>query len=146
MSLNCGHKRAIVEWYWQGNTEAFGEKPVPVRLYHHNSRGLTRVRTLASAVTDGWLTAWAMAQPFGSNHKQVMPFSSFPTRSSNRNYITSTSCSDADLVTNLSEANQTADALCKTLSTQSTLMLQVVYHCNPLSLSVKYVFHKPHCA
>jgi hypothetical protein len=34
---------ALVKWYWQGETEVLGEKPVPQHLVHHKShkvRGL----------------------------------------------------------------------------------------------------------
>jgi hypothetical protein len=57
--------RATVEWYWQGKTEELGEKPVqeplcPPQIPH----GLTRARTLASAVRGRRLTTWAMAGSF----------------------------------------------------------------------------------
>jgi hypothetical protein len=56
--------RATVEWYWQGKTEEVGEKPVPVPLCPSQiPHGLTRGRTLASAVRGRRLTTWAMAWP-----------------------------------------------------------------------------------
>jgi hypothetical protein len=43
---------AMVEWYWQGNTEVLGGKPVPVSLCTPQiSHGLTWYRAQASAVT-----------------------------------------------------------------------------------------------
>jgi hypothetical protein len=56
--------RTTVEWYWQGETEELGEKSVPVPLCPPQTpHGLTRARTLASAVRDRRLTTWAMVRP-----------------------------------------------------------------------------------
>jgi hypothetical protein len=58
---------ALVEWNWQGKTEVFGEKPVPVPLcLTQIPHGLSRDRTQASSVTGRKLTAWAMARPIKS--------------------------------------------------------------------------------
>jgi hypothetical protein len=55
---------AQVEWNWQGKTEIFERKPVPVPLCPPQiPHGLTRNRTRASAVRGRRLTAWAMARP-----------------------------------------------------------------------------------
>jgi hypothetical protein len=49
--------------YWQGKTEELVEKPVPVPLCPTQiPYGLTRSRTLASAVRGRRLTTWAMAR------------------------------------------------------------------------------------
>jgi hypothetical protein len=57
---------APVEWNWHRKTEVLGGKPVPVPLCPPQiPHGLTRDRTLASAVRGRRLTAWAMARPFG---------------------------------------------------------------------------------
>jgi hypothetical protein len=77
MSLNCGNQRAYCSsprWYMSmeshdamiltGKIEELGEKPVPVPLCSTQiSHGLTRERTLASAVRGRRLAVWAMAQP-----------------------------------------------------------------------------------
>jgi hypothetical protein len=56
--------RATAKWYWQGKTEELGEKPVPVPLYPPQiPHGLTRARTLSSAVRGRRLATWAMARP-----------------------------------------------------------------------------------
>jgi hypothetical protein len=50
--------------YWHDKTEELGEKPVPVPLCPPQiPYGLTRARTLASAVRGWRLTTWAMARP-----------------------------------------------------------------------------------
>jgi hypothetical protein len=49
-----GESGALVEWYWQGETEVLGEKAVPVPLcLPQTSRGQTLDRTWASAVETG---------------------------------------------------------------------------------------------
>jgi hypothetical protein len=59
---------ATVEWYWQGKTVELGQKPVPVPLCPPQiPHGLTRTRTLVSAVRGQRLTTWTMARP--AHHK-----------------------------------------------------------------------------
>jgi hypothetical protein len=61
---DMGVCRATVEWYWQGKTEEFGEKPVPVPLHPPQiPHGMARTQTRDRAVKDRWLTAWPMARP-----------------------------------------------------------------------------------
>jgi hypothetical protein len=52
-----------VEWNWQGKTEVFGEKPVPLSLCPPQiPHGLTWDRTQASVVSGRRLTTWAMTR------------------------------------------------------------------------------------
>jgi hypothetical protein len=51
--------RLAIEWYWQGKPEGFGEKPVPLPLCKPQiTHGLTRERTLVSAMKGLRLTTW----------------------------------------------------------------------------------------
>jgi hypothetical protein len=55
---------ATVGWYWQGKTEGFGEKRVPVPICPSQiPDGLPWERVHASAVRSRRLTAWATARP-----------------------------------------------------------------------------------
>jgi hypothetical protein len=77
MSLNCGHQRAFVNplrWCMSMEShggmmlteeaEELGEGPFPMPLCSPLiERGLTRLRTRASAVTDRRLTTWAIVRP-----------------------------------------------------------------------------------
>jgi hypothetical protein len=52
---------ATVEWQWQEKTETLWEKPLPVPLCQPQiPHGLTRNRTLASAVKGRLLNAWVV--------------------------------------------------------------------------------------
>jgi hypothetical protein len=60
---HIGDYVAVVERYGQGEQKNSWENPVPVRLCPtHIPHGLTRVLTLASAVTGRRQTAWTMAR------------------------------------------------------------------------------------
>jgi hypothetical protein len=74
--LNCDYKRpavhpprdtwvwgATMEWYWQGNTDELGEKPVLLPLWTTQvPHGLTQTRTRTSMRRQR-LTAWAITRP-----------------------------------------------------------------------------------
>jgi hypothetical protein len=71
--------RAVVKWYWQQKTEAFGEKPVPVpRFPPQIPRGLTWTWSRASAVRSRGITAWATART-----KRSSPLSHSSSQDSN---------------------------------------------------------------
>jgi hypothetical protein len=69
--------KATVEWYWQGNNEELGGKPVPVPLYPPQiPHGLTRALTRASAAR--WhclpyLTHAFIFQCEGTTQSDILP-------------------------------------------------------------------------
>jgi hypothetical protein len=84
VSLNCGYQRAYCSsphyiyismerhggMILTGEIEELGQKPVPVPLCSQIPHGLTRARTLASAMIGRRLTAWAMERP---SEKHTVP-------------------------------------------------------------------------